>query len=223
MLYDKANGAAAEGVASVDGALPLVSLTAFQSACLGGKLCLPSPFIRLHLILRVTALTELRWHGMVKLTQLYSVPQLTCLDKFCELEHLSEDDLWYCGKCKELRRCTKQARSTCVVLHCHTLSSSRGCRMAMERAVSPAYTAAIHRERRGVTVKVQAHPRCAVLPCCGWSSFASGKCPTSWWSNSNASARPTSAHLVRSQKQAKPVLNQRFVVTFGADKSPPEV
>eukprot|EP01047_Picozoa_sp_COSAG01_P054343 COSAG01_NODE_5929_length_3947_cov_2.439449_2_plen_118_part_00 len=31
-----------------------------------------------------------------------------CIDKFCELEELGEDDLWFCPQCKQLRRCTKQ-------------------------------------------------------------------------------------------------------------------
>ena len=29
-----------------------------------------------------------------------ALPLKTCLDKFCELETLGEDDLWYCPQCK---------------------------------------------------------------------------------------------------------------------------
>ena len=29
-----------------------------------------------------------------------ALPLKTCLDKFCELETLGEDDLWFCPRCK---------------------------------------------------------------------------------------------------------------------------
>ena len=37
-----------------------------------------------------------------------AVPLTDCMRKFCEVEELGDDDLWYCPRCKEHQKATKK-------------------------------------------------------------------------------------------------------------------